>query len=156
MNTAEDARQAGPMTVLLVEDDDGDAKAVRRAFDRSRIANPVVRVRDGMEALAVLRGEAGDGPREPMFLLVDINMPRMNGLELVRAIRSDPALTHHIIFVLTTSRDPKDIREAYASHVAGYIVKQDAGRDFLALVQTLGDFWTCVQKPVPETWQAAT
>lgn len=150
MNPEREDKQTEPMTVLLVEDDDGDAKAVRRAFDGSRIANPVIRVRDGVEALALLRGEAGIAPEEPMFLLVDLNMPRMNGLELVRAIRADPRLTHHIIFVLTTSRDPQDIREAYASHVAGYILKQDAGRDFLALVHTLGDYWTCVQKPIAD------
>ena len=154
MTAPMDPPQAFPMRVLLVEDDDGDAKAVRRAFQKLRISNPILRVRDGVEALSWLRGEAETGPEEPLFLLVDINMPRMSGLELVREIRADPGLDHHIVFMLTTSGDPFDIRNAYASQVAGYVLKQDAGRDFLKLVSMLDEFWTCIQKPLGNPYVA--
>lgn len=77
------------LNIILVEDDDGDAKAIRRALKKVRIANPVIRVTDGVEALGLLRGET-DRPPERYVLLVDLNMPRMNGLELVGELRAGP------------------------------------------------------------------
>ena len=135
-----------PLDIILVEDDDGDAKAIRRALSRARIANPVIRVLDGVEALALLRGEAGDPPRS-YVLLVDINMPRMNGHELMREIRRDPALNRAVAFMMTTSRDDADISRAYDANVAGYIVKQDAGVGFLDLMATLDHYWRIVELP---------
>lgn len=80
-----------PIGILLVDDDDGDAKAVERTFLKARIANRIVRARDGVEALEILRG-TDKQPRldRPYLLLVDLNMPRMNGIQLVTAIREDP------------------------------------------------------------------
>ena len=137
-----------PVRILLVEDDDGDAKAVRRAFDNAKIANEIVRVVDGIAALEFLRGTGRSGPPpERHILLVDINMPRLDGHGLLREIRADPALTHLIVFMLTTSRSQADIDAAYSAHVAGYIVKQSAGEDFLTLAGMLESFWRVVEIP---------
>ncbi|MEI4470410.1 response regulator [Frigidibacter sp. MR17.24] len=135
-----------PLNLILVEDDDGDAKAIHRAFSRARIANPIVRVHDGVEALAYLRGETGTPP-DSYVLLVDIKMPRMTGIELLDALRGDPALARAVVFILTTSRDERDLAAAYDHHVAGYILKQTAGTDFLDLIGTLDHYWRIVELP---------
>jgi len=137
-----------PIHILLVEDDDGDAKAVQRAFARARIANPFVRAHDGQEALEMLRGEDGqDRLKPPRLLLVDLNMPRMNGIELVAALRADPELHNLVVFVLTTSQRDEDMAAAYGLNVAGYIVKQKAGEDFLRLCGLVDSYWRIVELP---------
>ncbi|MBB97557.1 MAG: two-component system response regulator [Rhodobacteraceae bacterium] len=134
------------LNVILVEDDDGDAKAVRRAFSKAKIANPIHRFVDGVEAFAFLRGETGTPP-ETYVILLDINMPRMNGIEFLEQLRVDPQLSPAVVFVLTTSNDDRDRTAAYAKHVAGYILKTRAGADFLELIQTLDHFWKIVEMP---------
>lgn len=142
------ASDTSVVTILLVEDDDGDAKAVRRAFAKAKIGNPIVRVEDGIEALAVLRGEGSvERVKPPALLLVDINMPRMNGIELVRALREDAELRRTVVFLLTTSKREEDIAAAYDLNVAGYIVKQNAGNDFLKLVGMIDNYWKVVEMP---------
>ncbi|NDV01031.1 response regulator [Pseudoroseicyclus tamaricis] len=136
-----------PLNILLVEDDDGDAKAVRRAFAKAGIATPIVRARDGLEALEMLRTRSAELPPSPFLLLVDINMPRMSGHDLVAALRDDPRLCSLAVFMLTTSRDSRDLSRAAGNHVAGYILKQKAGRDFLDLVAALGSYWRVVEVP---------
>ena len=91
------------VTLLLVEDDAVDAEAIQRAFRQQRIANPFVVVRDGVEALAALRGERGPLVPHPFLVLLDVNMPRMNGIEFLEALRADPVLSRTVVFVLTTS-----------------------------------------------------
>src|ERR1700679_2578405 len=118
---------ASRVTILLVEDDDIDAQTVMRGLASAKIVNPVVRARDGVEALELLKGSAGKKRLAPPYLLlVDIRMPRLDGLGLVRAIRSDPALQRTIIFILTTSDSELDRTNAYDEHVAGYIVKSNS------------------------------
>lgn len=137
------------VTILLVEDDDGDAKAVRRAFTKAKIANPIIRAEDGIDALEHLRGENGrQALRSPLLLLVDLNMPRMNGFELVSTLRSDPELRRTIVFFLTTSKNDEDVARAYDLNIAGYIVKQNAGVDFLNLVGMIDSYWKIVELPV--------
>lgn len=134
--------------ILLVEDDDGDAKAVIRAFAKAQIGNPIIRAQDGVEALAYLTGEGGAthaGP--PILLLVDLNMPRMNGIEFIRALRAHPDLRRTVAFLLTTSKREEDMAAAYDLNVAGYIVKQNAGADFLNLVGMIDSFWKIVELP---------
>ncbi len=134
--------------ILLVEDDDGDAKAVVRAFKRANIGNPIIRAQDGVEALAYLMGEGRSAQaRPPILLLVDLNMPRMNGIELVRALRADQDLRRTVVFLLTTSKREEDMAAAYDLNVAGYIVKQNAGVDFLNLVGMIDSFWKIVELP---------
>jgi CheY-like chemotaxis protein len=134
--------------ILLVEDDDGDAKAVLRTFRKARIANPIARALDGIEALEMLKG-SGEQPRlePPYLLLVDLNMPRMDGIQLVTAIREDKDLRETIIFMLTTSNRAEDKRAAYSQNVTGYILKEKAGEDFLRLFSLVDSYWRIVEMP---------
>ncbi|MEM9490599.1 MAG: response regulator [Myxococcota bacterium] len=134
--------------ILLVDDDDVDVMAVKRAFRKHRIANPITVARDGIEALAMLREEDGypSVPR-PFIILLDINMPRMNGLQFLEELRGDPAIEDSVIFVLTTSRHDEDRIAAYKRHVAGYIVKTDIGNGFMKLVEMLDSYWRVVELP---------
>jgi CheY-like chemotaxis protein len=137
-----------PIRILLVEDDDGDAKAVERTFLKARIANPILRVRDGVEAMEMLKGTDQQPRLEPPYLLlVDLNMPRMNGIQLVTAIREDPGLHESIIFMLTTSNRAEDKQAAYSLNVTGYILKERAGEDFLKLFSLVDTYWRIVEMP---------
>jgi CheY-like chemotaxis protein len=145
MNLAVPARTT-PLNILLVEDDDGDAKAVERAFRKAKIANPIVRAVDGVEALEMLKGENGRArPPSPCIMLVDVNMPRKNGIQFVEALRSDESLHHSIVFMLTTSKREEDMMAAYSLNVAGYIVKATAGQDFLNLINLMDSYWRIVE-----------
>jgi CheY-like chemotaxis protein len=136
------------LNILLVEDDDGDARAVQRAFQKAKIANPIVRAVDGIEALDVLRGSNGKIKlSSPNLLLVDINMPRMNGIQLVKAMREDKDLRQTVAFILTTSKRDEDKMAAYELNVAGYILKSTAGQDFLNLVGLVDAYWRIVELP---------
>jgi CheY-like chemotaxis protein len=137
-----------PIRIVLVEDDDGDAKAVERTFLKARIANPILRVRDGVEAMEMLKGTDQQPRLEPPYLLlVDLNMPRMNGIQLVTAIREDPGLHESIIFMLTTSNRAEDKQAAYSLNVTGYILKERAGEDFLKLFSLVDTYWRIVEMP---------
>ena len=134
--------------VLLLEDDEVDARAVRRAFERSGITNPLILAGNGIEGLQILRGDADTPPLpRPYLILLDINMPRMNGLQFLRELRQDPTLQDSIVFVLTSSDADRDIVAAYAQHIAGYIVKQDVGEGFIRLVQLIERFQITIRFP---------
>lgn len=135
------------VTLLLVEDDFVDAEAIQRAFRQQRIANPFVVVRDGVEALAVLRGESDVELPYPYVVLLDINMPRMNGIEFLENLRADPALARTVVFVLTTSDREEDKVAAYDNCVAGYILKSRAGEDFLEVIKLLKVYWRLIEFP---------
>jgi CheY-like chemotaxis protein len=140
--------QTRTFNVLLVDDDDGDAKSVQRAFRSARIVNPIVRAIDGIDALDILRGANGKEKLTPPYLLlVDLNMPRMNGIELVETLRKDRELRGCIVFMLTTSGRDEDKLAAYDLNVAGYIVKQRAGLDFQRLVDMVQGYWRIVELP---------
>ena len=137
-----------PINILLVDDDDGDARAVQRAFAKARIVNPFCRAIDGIDALDLLRGEnSKEKVKFPLILLVDLNMPRMNGIELVAALRADPAFHKTVVFILTTSYRDEDMDAAYGLNVAGYIVKEKAGEDFLRLFNLVDSYWKIVELP---------
>jgi CheY-like chemotaxis protein len=136
------------VTVLLVEDDDGDMKLVQRAFRKAHVANTLVRAVDGVEALDMLRGTNGKAPLErPFIVFTDINMPRMDGLTLVRVLREDSVLKDTIVFMLTTSKHEDDKNTAYDLNVAGYILKENAGYDFLDLMTLVGGYSRLVELP---------
>jgi len=139
-----------PLNILLVEDDDGDAKAVERSFVKARIGNRITRAVDGAEALDMLKGANGK-PRMafPRILIADLNMPRMNGIQLVKAIRedADEEIRNSIVFILTTSNRDEDKSAVYDHNVAGYIVKETAGRDFLELVRLMESYGKLVELP---------
>ena len=134
--------------ILLVEDDEIDVMGIQRAFKKMKIANPVVLAQNGFEALQILRGEGGyEKLEKPYLVLLDLNLPRVNGIEFLTEIRSDPELKSAIVFVLTTSRDAEDRCAAYDLNVAGYMVKSEIGRDFMKLISMLDHFWRVIEFP---------
>jgi CheY-like chemotaxis protein len=136
------------VNVLLVEDNDIDREGVRRAFRRNRISNPIHDAHDGIEALEMLRGVDGGPPlARPYIILLDINMPRMNGVEFLQQIRADEKLRSSVVFVLTTSSTEEEKLMAYSFNVAGYIVKRDVGAGFIRLVELLQHYWTLIELP---------
>jgi CheY-like chemotaxis protein len=136
------------VNLLLVEDDEVDVQGLKRAFAKSRIANPITVARDGIEALEILRGENGrDKLPKPHLILLDLNMPRMNGIEFLKVIRADPDLQGSVVFMITTSKADEDKARAYGHHVAGYIVKQDPANTFMEAVSLLEHYWKIVEFP---------
>lgn len=129
------------LTILLVDDDDLDAKAVERMLRRQDNPPKLVRVINGIEALKILKKQSQNTGVEPPFLvLLDLNMPKMGGLELLEEIRKDHRLQSSIIFVLTTSAADQDKVSAYSQHVAGYIVKSEAGPEYCHLSAMLNHY----------------
>lgn len=126
------------LTIFLIDDDDVACEAVVRSFRKHEIPFPIVTAGDGAEALEILRGQH---PHKkligPIIILLDLNMPRMNGFEFLQALRADPALSSHVVFVLTTSNDDGDRTRAYADHIAGYMVKSLVGPQFGKLASLL-------------------
>lgn len=134
--------------ILVVEDDDLDFKAFQRALKNVRLANPVVRAVDGLEALEILRGENGYEKLDPPYMvLLDLSMPRMGGLEFLDQVRADPLLTDTIIFVLTSSAADYDITEAYKRHIAGYITKGSPEHGIEDAIKMIDHFWRVVEFP---------
>jgi CheY-like chemotaxis protein len=138
------------LTIVLVEDDDVDAEVVKRNLAKAKIINPLVRATDGLDALEMLRGHGGrEKIKPPFLLLVDIQMPRMDGISLIREIRADPQLTRTVIFVLTTSDDDRDKMNAYNQHIAGYVVKSNTKEELLPLTAMLDYYLLIVEPPPP-------
>ena len=136
------------VNLLLVEDDEVDIQGLRRAFAKSRIANPITVAHDGIEALEILRGENGhEKLPKPHLILLDLNMPRMNGIEFLEAIRADEDLKGSVVFMVTTSKADEDKARAYGHNVAGYIVKQDPANTFMEAVALLEHYWKIVEFP---------
>lgn len=128
--------------ILLVEDDEVDVMNVQRAFRKARIDNPLHLAPDGIAALEMLRGPMSSVHQNlPRIILLDINMPRMNGLEFLRELRADPVLRSLSVVILTTSAQDSDLRAAYKYNVSGYIIKPLAANDFLEVVNTLKRYW---------------
>lgn len=131
--------------IVVVDDDAVDVMNVKRAFARGRFDNRLFVAGDGIEALTLLR--SGTVPTERRLMLLDINMPRMNGLELLRAMREDPALQPTPVVILTTSADERDRVEAYRLNVAGYLLKPVTSVAFFELMNTLDRYWSLVEMP---------
>ena len=137
------------VNLLLVDDDDVDVQGLKRAFKKSRIANPITTARDGIEALEILRGHNGHEPLpKPHIIMLDLNMPRMNGIEFLAALRADERLKSAVVFMITTSKADEDRIRAYSHNVAGYIVKQDPANTFMQAVSLLEHYWNIVELPV--------
>jgi CheY-like chemotaxis protein len=133
------------LNILLVEDDEVDIMTVKRAFKKGNITNPLYLAGNGIEALALLRGNPGQPsliPPERRLILLDLNMPKMNGLEFLHELRSDPAIRHIPVVVLTTSNEERDRVQAYDFNVAGYILKPVTFNTFVELMITLNKYWT--------------
>ncbi|MFT4925422.1 MAG: CheY-like chemotaxis protein [Phenylobacterium sp.] len=137
-----------PMEILVVEDDDIDAKGIERAMNKLKIANKLHRAKDGIEALAMLRDGSSNRLNKPYIILLDINMPRMNGLEFLAEVRADEALQDAVVFILTTSKAEEDRIAAFGLHVAGYMVKSKMEQGFLTALNLIEHYWRIVEMPV--------
>lgn len=125
-------------SILLVEDDDVDIEAIRRAFAKRRVANPLHVAHDGASALQMLHSEDNsEAVGRPCVILLDLNLPRMSGLEFLDHLRRDADLKDSVVFVLTTSNSDRDRAASYAKYVAGYLSKADADEEFSQLVREL-------------------
>ena len=137
------------LNILLIEDDSVDVMNVQRAFKKNNITNPLHIAFNGVEALNMLRGTNGKPKLNPMprIILLDINMPKMNGLEFLRELRHDPELRSISVFVMTTSNDDQDKIEAYSLNVAGYILKPHSFEKFVNAVCILNSYWKLCEQP---------
>jgi CheY-like chemotaxis protein len=137
---------ASLVTILLVDDDKVDAMAVKRSFRELKIGNPVIEAHNGIEALQHLRGENGyEKVSEPLLILLDLNMPRMGGIEFLEELRRDPVLHSTLVFVMTTSAAEEDRRLAYQKNVAGYVLKNRLGQSFLEAIGMLEHYWRVIE-----------
>ncbi|WP_414619824.1 response regulator [Calothrix sp. CCY 0018] len=138
------------LNVLLVEDDEVDVMNVKRAFKRNNITNPLYVAFNGLEALEMLRGDNGDSPQIPQqrrIILLDLNMPRMGGLEFLQQLRADSKLRPIPVIILTTSDEDKDRIEAYKLNVAGYLLKPVKFSQFAETMATLNKYWSLCEIP---------
>lgn len=139
--------------ILLAEDDPNDAELTLTALAQNKLLNEVVVVRDGAEALDYLhrRGSHAERPLgNPAVVLLDLKMPKIDGLEVLRQIRADPALRRTPVVVLTSSREERDLVASYDLGVNGYVVKPVDFGEFVAAVQEIGAFWAIVNEPPPD------
>ena len=133
------------LNILLVEDDQVDIMNVRRAFDRNRISNPLFVAGNGIDGLRMLR--ENEVPAGRRIVLLDLNMPRMNGIEFLRELRADADLAQIPVIVLTTSNDERDKIDAYDLNVAGYLLKPVTFVNFVEVMAALNKYWTLVEFP---------
>ncbi len=130
--------------VLLVEDDSVDAMTVSRAFKDLKVANPLAHAINGEEALEYLRNESNE---RPCVILLDLNMPKMNGIEFLKVVKADDELRQTPVVVLTTSKEEYDIVGSFELSVAGYIVKPVDYRNFVEAIRTIDLYWTLSELP---------
>ena len=133
------------MNLVLVEDDDIDVMNVRRALERAHVTNPLFVAHNGLEALELLRSDKV--PRDRRLVLLDLNMPKMNGIEFLRELRKDPSLRPTPVVVLTTSDDDRDKVQAYDLNVAGYLLKPVTFVNFVDVMAALNKYWALVEMP---------
>ena len=144
--------------VLLAEDSQNDAELTLAALGENHLANEVIRVENGAEALDYLhcRGRfTGRSNGLPAVILLDIKMPKVDGLEVLRQIRSDPNLAFLPVVMLTSSREERDIVESYRLGVNAYVVKPVDFPSFMEAIKHLGLFWAVVNEPPPAGLKAA-
>ncbi|HEY0016178.1 MAG TPA: response regulator [Longimicrobium sp.] len=136
-----------PIEVLLVEDNPGDVRLTREALRDGKVHNHLSVVPDGVEALAFLRrqGKYADAPR-PDLILLDLNLPKKDGREVLQDIKADPALQRIPVVVLTSSEAERDIAQAYALHANCYITKPVDLDQFITVVRSIEDFWFTIVK----------
>jgi len=130
--------------ILLVEDDDVDAMTAKRALSDLRITNPLVHAANGEQALRYLRDENN---KKPCLILLDLNMPKMNGIEFLKTVKVDNGLRKIPVVVLTTSRNEKDIVESFELSAAGYIVKPADYKKFVEAIRAINLYWALSELP---------
>ena len=138
--------------ILLAEDNAADVELTMAALRENRVANPITVTRDGAETLDYLhcRNKYADRPRtRPVLVLLDLKMPKVDGIEVLRAIKSDPQLKTIPVVVLTSSREETDLVRSYDLGVNAYVVKPVDFRDFIDAIGVLGGFWAALNIPSP-------
>ncbi len=130
--------------LLLVEDDQVDVMTVKRALKEINVVNPVVNLENGEDALAYLRDP---GKEKPCIILLDLNMPVMNGLEFLKVIKSDNDLRRYPVIVLTTSEEQQDKLNSFNLGVAGYMTKPVDYRQFVEVIRSIDRYWTISEMP---------
>lgn len=144
--------------ILLVEDDKRDLELTLVALERSQLANDVVVVRDGAQALDYLRREGQHADRvegNPAVILLDLKLPKVNGLEVLRVVRSTPALRSIPVVMLTSSQEESDVLKSYELGVNAYVVKPVDFKQFVAAIADLGVFWAVLNEPPPGSTKAS-
>jgi two-component system, response regulator len=145
--------------ILYVEDDRADVELTLAAMRRSKMANPIHIARDGAEALDFLFCQGSYSEREflaPRFVLLDLKLPKMNGLEVLRAIRGDPRTEFVPVVILTSSMEQRDLIDSYKLHVNSYVQKPVDFEKFQQIVQQLGLYWLIVNRAVSTTASIAS
>jgi CheY-like chemotaxis protein len=141
-------------TILLVEDSPNDTELILEALSENNLANKVISVKDGVEAIEFLRYEGRfklRNPGNPAVILLDIKMPRMDGLEVLREIRSDEKLKLVPVVMLTSSREEPDLKTSYELGANAYVIKPVDFKDFMDAVRKVGVFWAIINEPPLET-----
>ncbi|HEV8661853.1 MAG TPA: response regulator [Candidatus Methylomirabilis sp.] len=140
-----------PVPILLVEDNPADVELTLRAFKQRKLSNPIAVVRDGEEALDYVhrRGRfAGDAPI-PGVILLDLRLPKVDGLEVLREVKAHPVYRNIPVVVLTTSAEDRDIKKSYELGAASYIVKPVEFEKFLQVVERIDLYWMLTNVPYP-------
>jgi len=140
-----------PVEILLVEDNPGDVRLTREALREAKVRNNLSVAPDGVEALAYLRkeGQYADAVR-PDLILLDLNLPRKDGREVLEEVKADPALRHIPVVVLTSSQAEQDILRAYDLHANCYVTKPVDLDQFITVVKSIEDFWFTIVKLPPD------
>lgn len=144
--------------IVLVEDNPKDLELTLIALERARLANEVITLRDGAEAVDYLmcRGQwANRDKGNPAVILLDIKLPKLNGLEVLQQIKQDPELRRVPVVMLTSSREEPDLEKSYELGVNAYVVKPVSFGDFVHAVQELGGFWAVLNEPPPGSVRAS-
>jgi CheY-like chemotaxis protein len=142
------------LVILLAEDDDGHASLIQRNLKRAGVSNGIVRAKDGQEALDYVRGEgafAGRPPGAPLLILLDINMPRVDGTGVLQALKADPATAQIPVIMLTTTDDPREVDRCYQLGCSVYVTKPVSYQDFVDALTRLGMFLEIIQVPGRES-----
>ncbi len=140
--------------ILLVEDSPKDLELTLAALEKCQLANPLVVARDGEEALNYLYGKGpyeGRSNRDPTVVLLDLKLPKIDGLEVLQKVKSDPDLRHTPIVMLTSSREEQDLVKSYELGVNAFVVKPVEFTEFFKAIQDLGIFWAILNEPSPRS-----